>query len=128
METQAGLLEVKRVIRLDGNGTVKAFCDVAIGGAYLVKGVRVVEGKKGIFVSLPREQGKDGRWYDTVAPMTKDARAPITSPSFRDVITSTAAVGWVTIGVVFRVMVFIAGADQTTIGRKAMFPMRVSFT
>lgn len=82
MGTEAAL-EVKRVIRLDGNGTVKAFCDVAIGGAYLVKGVRVVEGKQGIFVSLPREQGKDGRWYDTVAPMTKDAKAQISDAVLR---------------------------------------------
>ena len=82
MGTEAAL-EVKRVIRLDGNGTVKAFCDVAIAGAYLVKGVRVVEGKKGIFVSLPREQGKDGRWYDTVAPLTKEAKAQLSDTVLR---------------------------------------------
>ena len=76
MATQAQelALEVKRVIKLEGNGTLKAFCDVAINGSFLIRGVRVVEGKKGIFVSLPREQGKNGQWYDTVSPLTKEAK------------------------------------------------------
>ena len=32
----------------------------------LIKGVRIVEGNKGIFVSMPQERGKDGKWYDQV--------------------------------------------------------------
>ena len=67
-------LQVKRITRLDKEGTAKAFCDVAIGDAFLVTGIKVVEGKKGLFVSMPRQQGKDGNWYDTVVPLTKEAR------------------------------------------------------
>ncbi len=78
MATQGLGLEVKRVLRLDGNGTTKAFCDVAIAGSFVIKGVRVIEGKKGVFVSLPREQGKNGQWYDTVSPLTKEAREQLT--------------------------------------------------
>jgi len=74
MATQALGLEVKRITRLDGDGAIKAFCDVAVAGAVLIKGVKVVEGKKGVFVSMPREQGKNGQWYDTVVPLTKEAR------------------------------------------------------
>ncbi len=70
-------LQVKRMNRVDGEGTARAFCDVAIAGSFLVKGVKVIEGKKGLFVSMPREQGKDGNWYDTVVPLTKEARQQI---------------------------------------------------
>lgn len=70
-------VEVKRVIRLNGNGPTQAFCDVAIDGSFLIKGVKVVNGKKGQFVSLPREQGKNGQWYDTVVPLTKEARVKL---------------------------------------------------
>ena len=28
--------------------------------------VRVLDGKKGLFVSMPQEQGKDNKWYDQV--------------------------------------------------------------
>ena len=74
MTTATAALEVKRVIKYDGNGSLRAFCDVEVGNAVLVRGVKVVEGSKGLFVSMPREQGKNGQWYDTVSPVTKDIR------------------------------------------------------
>lgn len=70
-------IEVKRINPLDGEGALRAFCDVVVGGSFLVKGIRVVEGKKGVFVSMPQEMGKDGNWYDTVIPLTKEARQQI---------------------------------------------------
>ena len=76
MALQTSAFEVKRVIRLHGDGTVKAFCDVAVGN-FVIKGVRVVDGKKGLFVSMPREQGKNGQWYDMVTPLTKEAKAEL---------------------------------------------------
>lgn len=73
MSTQVELT-VKRVTKLNGEGATKAFCDVEIAHAFLVKGLRVVEGKNGLFVSMPQEAGKDGNWYDTVIPLSKEAR------------------------------------------------------
>ena len=67
-------LAVKRINRFEGEGTLKAFCDVVIAESFLIKGVKVVEGKKGLFVSMPREEGKDGQWYDNVVPLSKEAR------------------------------------------------------
>ena len=67
-------LSVKRMTRLHGNGTVKAFCDVAVADSFLIKSLKIVDGKNGLFVSMPREQGKNGQWYDTVLPLTKQAR------------------------------------------------------
>ena len=81
MSTQVEIA-VKRVNKLNGEGAAKAFCDVAVGEAFLIKGIKVVEGKKGLFVSMPREQGKDGNWYDTVIPLTKEARARVSEAVF----------------------------------------------
>ena len=68
------MVTVKRINRIDGTGNLKAFCDLEIAETFLIKGVRVVEGKNGLFVSMPQEQGKDGNWHDTVFPLTKEAR------------------------------------------------------
>ncbi|MBI3616166.1 MAG: septation protein SpoVG family protein [Candidatus Omnitrophica bacterium] len=76
MSTQVEV-SVKRINRLNGDGTLKAFCDVTVAELFLIKGVRVVEGKKGLFVSMPQERGKDGNWYDTVIPLTKEARQQV---------------------------------------------------
>lgn len=68
---------VRRLTRLNGEGSVKAFCDVAIANAFLLKGIKVVDGRNGLFVSMPREQGKNGQWYETIVPLTKTARAQL---------------------------------------------------
>ncbi len=59
-------LQVNRIHRFEGAGPLKAFVDVSIEGKFLIKGIRVVEGNKGIFVSMPQERGKDGKWYEQV--------------------------------------------------------------
>lgn len=70
-------LSVKRLIRFDGTGSLKAYCDIAISDQFLIKGLRVVQGKNGLFVSMPREQGKDHKWYDSVVALTKEAKQAV---------------------------------------------------
>lgn len=70
-------LEVVRLHKLDGAGSTKAFCDLSILGAFVVKGLRIVEGEKGLFVSMPREEGKDGKWYNTVIPLKREVKDEI---------------------------------------------------
>jgi stage V sporulation protein G len=68
------VIKVERIHRLDGEGPTKAFCDLLILDTFLVKGLRVVEGKSGLFLSMPREQGREGKWYDTFFPISKEMR------------------------------------------------------
>ena len=55
---------VEKMFRLPDAGKLKAFADVSVNDALVIRGVRVLEGKKGLFVSMPQEQGKDNKWYD----------------------------------------------------------------
>ncbi|MCU0666569.1 MAG: SpoVG family protein [Candidatus Omnitrophica bacterium] len=66
-------IAVSRIYKIDGETKTKAFVDVALSGV-VVKGLRVVDGSKGLFVGMPRHQGKDGKWYDTVYPTTKEIK------------------------------------------------------
>ncbi len=66
-------ISVSRIYRLEGESKLKAFADISVAGV-VVKGLSVVDGSKGLFVSMPRHQGKDGKWYDTVYPSTKELR------------------------------------------------------
>jgi stage V sporulation protein G len=67
-------LRVERLVRYEGEGSLRAFCDIAVGEQFLIKGLRVVQGKNGLFVSMPRQQGKDGKYYDNVVALTKDVK------------------------------------------------------
>jgi len=76
MEDQVKI-EVDRICRFENGGQLKAFADIVVGGHFAVKGFRVVDGKKGLFVSMPSEVGKDGNWYNTFKPLTKEAHAEL---------------------------------------------------
>jgi len=69
--------KVERLHRLENDGAVKAFVDVAINESIVLKGVRIVEGEKGLFVAMPKMQGKDQKWYEIVKPLNKEVQAQI---------------------------------------------------
>lgn len=68
---------VNRIVCFEGEGALKAYCDLAINDEVVIKGLRVVEGKHKLFVSFPRQMGKDSKWYDNVVLLTKHAEQAI---------------------------------------------------
>ena len=70
-------LAVTRIHKLDGDGAAKAFCDISVAGCLVISGLRIIEGKDGLFVSMPREAGKDGKWYSTVIPLSREVKDEI---------------------------------------------------
>jgi len=66
-------LKVIRMHRFSGDSKLKAFADIAIGD-FIIKGFRVCEGKNGLFLGLPQEKGKDGKWYNTVQPASDEVQ------------------------------------------------------
>ena len=70
-------IEVSRIHKLDGAGATRAFVDLAVEDSFIIKGIRIVEGAKGLFVTMPREEGKDGKWYTTVVPLKREIKDEI---------------------------------------------------
>lgn len=68
------VIKIDRMHRLDGDGPTKAFCDLLILDTFVVKGLKVVQGKNGLFVGMPQEQGRDDKWYETFHPISKEMR------------------------------------------------------
>ena len=59
-------ITVERIYRQLESKSLKAFVDLSIDNVLLIKGIRIVQGPKGLFVSMPQGQGKDKRWYDSI--------------------------------------------------------------
>lgn len=70
-------LSVKRMIKFEGNGSLKAFCDLNIGDTFLIRGLRVVEGRNGLFVSMPRQQSKNQKWFDSVVMLNPQVKREV---------------------------------------------------
>ena len=56
----------------DGNG-ILANVSVTFGGVFVVTGLKIIEGKKGAFVSMPQYKHK-GEWKDSCFPITGEFR------------------------------------------------------
>ena len=70
-------IKVIKIHRLAQECRIKAFVDLGINDLLLIKGVRVVQGKKGLFIAMPTEQGKNDRWYERVRCLNQDVRSLI---------------------------------------------------
>ena len=68
------VIKIEQIHKIEGEGVTKAFVDILILDTFIVKGLRIVKGTDGLFVSFPQEQGRDGKWYDTFYPITKEIR------------------------------------------------------
>ena len=62
-------------------GKVRAIADVTLDGAFAIHGLKLIEGDKGMFVSMPYSQWKDKdgnlKNIDIVHPITADTRSEL---------------------------------------------------
>ena len=71
-------VSVQRMYRFESERPMKALADIVVGDSLLIKGIKVVNGKNGLFVSMPQEQSKDKKWYDSIRCLTTECRDEIT--------------------------------------------------
>jgi stage V sporulation protein G len=75
--TAGPTIEVVDMRKIITNGSLKVFADLKIGGSVIIKGFSVMSGKQGVFVTMPRKLGKDGRWFDILTPMNEEVKKEI---------------------------------------------------
>jgi stage V sporulation protein G len=61
-------MKIIRINKLQNSASGKtlAFFDTQTSDGIIIKGFRIVNGTKGLFISSPDEKGKDGKYYETV--------------------------------------------------------------
>ena len=62
-----------------GDSNVKAIASANLDDCFAVKNIRVVEGKNGLFVSMPSYKGADGEYHDLCFPTTSEFRKQLNS-------------------------------------------------
>lgn len=58
---------------VEGKENFKGYASVNIYDMFAINGIKIMEGKKGLFVSMPSWMKKDGTYGDFCSPLTKDA-------------------------------------------------------
>lgn len=55
-----------------GSSRTKAFIDLKLDDTLVIKGLTLVEGKKGLFLSFPSTKGKDKKYYNSIYSLDKE--------------------------------------------------------
>ena len=56
-------------------GSCKATASVNIYGVFAVRGIKIMEGSKGLFISMPSYKAGNGEYKDICFPCTKESKA-----------------------------------------------------
>ena len=70
------ITEVK-VYPAKDNGRLKAYATIVFDNDFIVRDLKVIEGNKGLFVSMPSRRRKDGSFRDIVHPLNSETRSTI---------------------------------------------------
>ena len=58
---------------------LRAFATITVDDWLAIRGIKVIEGKKGLFVAMPNRQRADSSYQDIAHPITAEARAELES-------------------------------------------------
>jgi len=65
-----------RIYPLKGqpDNSTKAFASITFDDMVAIKGIRVVDGTKGLFVTMPQSKDNEGNYHDIAFPVNGDLR------------------------------------------------------
>ena len=58
----------------DSEGSTKAFASVTVDDLIAIRGIRVIDGEKGLFVAMPQSKDREGNYHDIAFPVSGDLR------------------------------------------------------
>ena len=68
-----------RVRRVAKEGKLKAVVSITMDGEFVVHDIKIIEGEKGLFISMPSKKALDGEYRDIAHPINSGTRERIQS-------------------------------------------------
>ena len=70
----SGLLYDVKIQSIRPEGTLRATATVNINNAFAIRGIKLMEGSKGLFVSMPSYKAGNGEYKDICFPCSSESR------------------------------------------------------
>jgi stage V sporulation protein G len=70
------ITEVK-IYPVEDGGRLKAYATMVFDDCFIIRDLKVIEGDKGFFVSMPSRKRKDGSFRDIVHPLNSHTRTDV---------------------------------------------------
>lgn len=68
-----------RVRKVAKEGKLKAVVSITMDEEFVVHGIKVIEGEKGLFIAMPSKKAVDGEYRDIAHPINSETREKIQS-------------------------------------------------
>jgi stage V sporulation protein G len=66
------ITEIRITLRNDDK--LKAFVTMTLNNCFVIRGMKIIKGSKGIFVAMPNRRKPDGTYQDLVHPINRSTR------------------------------------------------------
>ncbi|MCC6477404.1 SpoVG family protein [bacterium] len=66
-------------INLRDEEKLKAFVNITFDDVFVIRGLKIIEGKEGLFVCMPSRRLEDGTYKDIAHPITNEFRRQLES-------------------------------------------------
>lgn len=87
-------MEITEVrIRPVDENKLKAYCSITIDDSLVIRDIKIVTGKKGLFLSMPSRKRRDGTFQDIAHPINADFRKKIEEVIFKEYVQVTDGKG-----------------------------------
>ena len=77
--TATDITEVRIRKHVSEDGKLKAFASVVFDDSFVVHGMKIIDGSKGLFVAMPSRKRSDGSHEDVAHPVNREFRHKIQS-------------------------------------------------
>ncbi|MDO4588367.1 MAG: septation regulator SpoVG [Fusobacterium sp.] len=67
-----------RAVKNENEFKLKAYADVTFDDCFVIHGLKIIDGQKGMFVAMPSRRMPDGEYKDIAHPITPELRKDIT--------------------------------------------------
>jgi len=61
-------------ISLRDDNKLKAFASITLDNSFVIRGLKIIEGAKGLFVAMPSRKRPDGTYQDIAHPINNETR------------------------------------------------------
>ena len=62
----------------ENNERLRAYADITFDESFVIHGLKIIDGQKGLFVAMPSRRMPNGEFKDIVHPIKPELRAEIT--------------------------------------------------
>jgi len=83
------ITEVK-IYPVENGGRLKAYATMVFDDSFIIRDLKVIEGEKGFFVSMPSRKRKDGTFRDIVHPLNSEMRSTVEETIVKEYQTSSS--------------------------------------